>query len=49
MSYVNDMSCVNNISKIRMWVMYSGYMSYVSYVSHMSVFMNCLKSLVFCF
>ena len=49
MSYVNDMSCENNISNIRMWIMYSGYMSYVSYVSHMSVFMNCLKYLVFCF
>ena len=29
--------------------MYAGYMSYMSYVGHMSIFMNGLKSLVFCF
>ena len=29
--------------------MYIGGMSYMSYVSHMSIFMNCLKSLDFCF
>ena len=29
--------------------MYVGYMNYMSYVSHMSIFMNHLKSLDFCF
>ena len=48
MSYVNNMSCVNNMS----------YVSNMNYVNNMScacrlyelcIFMNRLKSLVFCF
>ena len=39
MSYVNNISYVNNMS----------YMSYISYVNHMSIFINRLNSLAFCF